>query len=434
MGKKPTRKELEQRVKTLEQEVAQLKALQMSSKEADEPLLELIEAVPDAVFLKDVQGRHLFVNKASEELMGLSRQKILGKTHYDLLPADLADFCARSDVETIKGAAATRLEEEMTDTEGNKHTFETIKVPFLNNLGEVAGLVGISRDITERKRAEEALRASEQRFRLLVETMNEGLATLDKDARFSYVNDRFCQMLGYARDELLGRLASDLHDETQKKILKEQFQRRRQGASDPYEITFLRKDGGEVFTVISPRPRFDADGSFEGSFAVVTDVTNLKKVEHDLRRREAELRAQSTHLQEVNTAMKVLLKQREEDKAELEENVLSHVKQLVAPYLERLRKTRLSSDQKALVGILEVNLDNITSPLVGHLSSKYLSLTPTEIRVADLVKEGKTNKEIADLLCISGNTVKFHRFNLRSKLGVRNQRINLRSYLMSLAK
>lgn len=113
---------------------------------------------------------------------------------------------------------------------------------------------------------------------------------------------------------------------------------------------------------------------------------------------------------------------------------MSHVKQLVAPYLERLKNTRLNNDQRGLVRVLEGNLDHIISPMAGNLSSKYRNLTPTEIRVADLVKEGKTNEEIGELLAIAKNTVKFHRFNLRTKLKVRNKRINLRSYLMSLTE
>jgi DNA-binding CsgD family transcriptional regulator len=163
------------------------------------------------------------------------------------------------------------------------------------------------------------------------------------------------------------------------------------------------------------------------------EITLRKKAEEALQKSNQELKANSQTLVELNTALKVLLQHREEDKKKFEENILSHVKQLVLPYLERLRNTRLNSDQRGLINVLETNLNNIITPMAGNLLSKYRDLTPTEIRIADLVKEGKTNDEIAGLLCISKNTVKFHRFNLRSKLGVRNKRINLRSYLMSLA-
>jgi DNA-binding CsgD family transcriptional regulator len=161
------------------------------------------------------------------------------------------------------------------------------------------------------------------------------------------------------------------------------------------------------------------------------EVEDRKKAEGQLRKREKELKAQSLHLQEVNTALKVLLKQREDDRKEFGEVVRSNVKELISPYLEQLKKGRLTSTQKALADILESNLGNIISPFISQLSSNYVNLTPTEIRVANLVKEGKTNKEIAALLYLSKNTILFHRHNIRTKLGLRKSKKNLRSHLLA---
>ncbi len=146
------------------------------------------------------------------------------------------------------------------------------------------------------------------------------------------------------------------------------------------------------------------------------------------------MKAQSLHLEEVNTALKVLLKQREADKKELGEVVMSNIKELIDPYLDRLKKSRLTSMQKTMVDILESNLDNIVSPFISRLSSKYINLTPTEIRVANLVKEGRTNKDIAELLYLSKNTILFHRQNIRTKLGLKKTKTNLRSHLLSYEK
>jgi DNA-binding CsgD family transcriptional regulator len=155
------------------------------------------------------------------------------------------------------------------------------------------------------------------------------------------------------------------------------------------------------------------------------------RAEKSLLRSQEELEAQSRHLEEVNTALKVLLKQRDQDKHELGENVLSNVKELVNPYLERLKKSRLSTDQATLVSILEANLNNIVSPFISKLSSKYFKLTPMEIRVANLIKAGRTSSEIAEMLFLSKNTVLFHRYNIRTKLGIKNTKTNLASHLLS---
>ena len=161
------------------------------------------------------------------------------------------------------------------------------------------------------------------------------------------------------------------------------------------------------------------------------EIDERKRAEKKLRKRETELKAQSHHLEEVITALKVLLKQREDDKKELGDNVLSNVKELVSPYLERLKNSRLNTHQKTLIDILDSNLSNMISPFISKLSSRYFNLTPMEVRVANLVKEGKTNKEISGILYISKNTVLFHRYNIRRKLGLKNKKINLRSPLLS---
>jgi DNA-binding CsgD family transcriptional regulator len=160
-------------------------------------------------------------------------------------------------------------------------------------------------------------------------------------------------------------------------------------------------------------------------------IDQCKHAEKTLQKKEKELKAQSHHLEEVNAALRVLLKQREEDKRELEDNVLLNVKEMVLPYVEKLNKGRLDADQLALLSILKSNVENIISPFINKLSSQFLNLTPREIRVAGLTKEGRTNKEMAELLSLSENTILFHRHNIRSKLGLKKQKINLRSYLSS---
>jgi DNA-binding CsgD family transcriptional regulator len=162
------------------------------------------------------------------------------------------------------------------------------------------------------------------------------------------------------------------------------------------------------------------------------DITELKRQEKALRRREREIEAKSRNLEEMNTALKVLLKQREQDQSEMEERVLDNIKHLVLPYIGKLKMGRLGEKERASIHVLESNLMSIISPFSQRLSSKFLNLTPKELQVANLVKEGRTSKEIAELLDVAPGTVSLYRNRIRKKLTVNGKKVNLQTYLASL--
>ena len=163
------------------------------------------------------------------------------------------------------------------------------------------------------------------------------------------------------------------------------------------------------------------------------DITALKLVEEALRESREELKEQKQSLEEANIALKVLIKQRENDKLELERNVLTNVKELVLPYVEKLKEIPLKPKNKTLVEIIENHLKDIISPLLQKFSNAQIILTPQEIKIVALIKDGKSSKEIAEILNISETTVNFHRKNLRKKFGLKNRQMNLRSYLISMS-
>jgi len=163
------------------------------------------------------------------------------------------------------------------------------------------------------------------------------------------------------------------------------------------------------------------------------EITALKLTEDALRKSQEELIEQKQSLEETNIAMKVLLKQREEDKLDLEKKVLNNVKDLILPYVEKLKNPRLNARDRTLVEIIDTHLQDIISPLLQRFTHANMLLTPQEMQVASLVKDGKTSKEIADVLNVSETTINFHRKNLRVKFGLTNQRTNLRSYLLSIS-
>jgi DNA-binding NarL/FixJ family response regulator len=166
--------------------------------------------------------------------------------------------------------------------------------------------------------------------------------------------------------------------------------------------------------------------------AVKQRTAELSDRNEALRKREAELKTQTKELEEVNSALRVLLKKREEDKTVLEDNILANVKKTIAPYLQKLQKSKLNHKQQAYLNIMTENIHDIVSPFIKELSSSYLRLSPSEIQVANLVKHGKTTKEIAAILNLSANTVMSHRYKIRRKLGMLQKKTNLYTFLQSL--
>ena len=156
------------------------------------------------------------------------------------------------------------------------------------------------------------------------------------------------------------------------------------------------------------------------------------KAEEELREREKDLALMNQELQEVNTALMVFLRKREEDRSELEDRITRNIKERILPYLKKLKTRGLDETSEELVNILDANLKDFASGFQRRLTNICLSITPMELRVADLVREGRTTKEIADLLNISTRAVEFHRMNLRKKLDLKHKKTNLRSFLLSM--
>ena len=158
----------------------------------------------------------------------------------------------------------------------------------------------------------------------LAETINDGLAMIDENMRLSYVNNRFCEIMGYSRDEVIGRSASDFLTEADKKIVTEQVAKRKAGKRDPYELAWIRKDGQKTFVLVSPRPIFASDGSFKGSIAVVTDITGRMRAEEKLlsTTQELEVRVQerTADLESVNKGLESEIAERKRVEKALRES------------------------------------------------------------------------------------------------------------------
>ena len=287
--------------------------------------------------------------------------------------------------------------------------------------------MGVGIDISDRKQAEKELRESEARFSKLSEATWEAIAIHDRGVLL-HANDQYYQMYGYEPAELLGKqtISITATPESVKTIRKHISS----AEAGPYEVIGMRKDGTEF--PIEIRGKMMEYSGKKVRVAAMRDITERKQAEKELMKRETELKIQSQHLQEVNSALKVLLRQREEDKKELQENIIANVEELVLPYLDKLSKVDFDDRHRAYINIIQSNLKDIISPFIDVLSSKLMRLTPTEIQVANFIKHGKTTKDMAEMLNLSVETIKFHRKNIRDKIGIKNKKANLRTQLLSI--
>lgn len=162
------------------------------------------------------------------------------------------------------------------------------------------------------------------------------------------------------------------------------------------------------------------------------NITPIMLAQEKLRQQEKELQHKTEKLEETNIALKVLLEHRDRDREQLEERIVANIRELALPYLEKLGDTSLSPRQRTLVDIAVNHLGDIVSSFLNRLSTVNLLLTPQEIEVATMVRQGKSSQEIADVLGVSVATVSFHRKKLRRKLGLSKNGVNLRTCLLSL--
>ncbi len=294
--------------------------------------------------------------------------------------------------------------------------------------------IGTHVDITKLKETEIELRESEEKFRSLVESAPFGLLIVGFRRRIEYFNPQFKTIFGYSKKELYNIdnwFKKAYPDESYRKKVKSiwdiAINQPNQSSPEPYQFNILSKSGDSKIV----RVKFV---SLREKSCLVTyeDITEIATAQEALEKREKELERKTVSLEEVNTALRVLLKRREEDKTELEEKVLFNMKDLVLPYIAKLEQSRLSENQKSFLTILKSNLNDIVSPFSRRLAASHLNLTPREVQVANLLKEDKITKEIAELLYMSESSVEFHRHNIRKKLGLVGKKINLRTYLQSL--
>jgi PAS domain S-box-containing protein len=249
-----------------------------------------------------------------------------------------------------------------------------------------------------------------------------------KNTELQYLgcNAAFEQSVGISKEDIIGKTVFDIMPHGIAQIHQQKdLQLMETNIVQVYEISSENAAGHEQDFLVFKAIFNNTDDSVGGLIGTSLDITERKKAEMELEQRSYELES-------ANTALRVLLKQVKESREEMEGKVLENLKNLVFPYLETLQDNLANTQQAEYIEVIQNNIKQITSSFTISLSSNFLGLSPREIQIADLVRQGRTNKESARVLNISINAVEFHRNNLRKKLGIQNQKINLRTYLLSM--
>jgi len=279
-------------------------------RESENTLNAIVNSTTAMIYIKDIEGKYLLVNRHFEEVFGVDNHELRGKDDHSLFTRDVADSVREND-RLVREAGRPVEFEEVVPHKGEDHIYISIKFPLRRSNGEIYAVCGISTDITERKRAQSELeetkrsleRLVDQRTAILldtnrrlqeeiterketasqlqrlIDTAREGIWIIDETGLTTFANPRMAEILGYDTSEMVGRPMFDFMTERRRADAARNLERRRQGISEDHDFEFRRKDGSVVWTLLSTSPVMDNKGRMIGALAMVTDITERKRAE-----------------------------------------------------------------------------------------------------------------------------------------------------------
>lgn len=408
-------------------------------KQRNEEILGILfENANDGILYVDNDGKIIDLNDRILEIFGYDleksksvKKKVIRKHYLDF--KIFSPEVMESIREYVKFISMGNLEPRM-EVEARRRDGTIIYLDVTTRLhkqnGEDREFISIVRDISDHKKMEKALRESEEKARILLNATSDMVMLLDREGVILDLNERYADRLQTQKDELIGsciwnRLS---YEKSTRQAFDLVF---RTGRSVRFEKEYR---GLWLDNIVYPILHTNQEVLMVAVFS--HDITRQKQAEQELRKHrdhfEELVKERTIELEETNAALKVLLQRREKDRKELEDRILSNVKEMITPYLENMKTTQMEIRQKVNLEIIEANLKEIISSFSHRLTSKYFNLTPAELQIANLIKYGRSTKDIAEHLNLSINTIKTHRSNIRNKLGICNKKTNLRSYLQSL--
>ncbi len=282
---------------------------------------------------------------------------------------------------------------------------------------------------------------SKEFYETLFENANDMVLYLNREGFITHANKKAEEIFGVKVNDIIGKHYNDSMGYSFPKgtvekamALSEQVLSRDQ-VKGTVEFDGLYSDGTPFSVEVTLIP-VKEDENTSGLLAIARDISKRKEAELRLKatynEMESKVTRRTSNLEQANIALKVLLKRREDDKVDLEEKMIMNIKELVLPYLAEMKNGGLKENQAFLADVMENNLNDIISSFTKTLSSQHYNLTLTEIRIANLIKQGRSTKEIAEHLKTSSRTIDNHRFRIRKKLGISKKKTNLAAYLLTL--
>ena len=283
-------------------DITERKRAEEALKQSEERYRRFIEDIDDAYVLVDIQeGNALFTNARCAELLGYTVEEIIGQPLDKFVPPEAMQEVAEQFAMVLEGEApVTQYETEVIDKQGIRIPVE-VSTKITEHEGRIAS-GAIIRDITERKRAEEALRESEERYRTILEDIEDGYYEVDIAGNFTFFNDPMCGIIGYSRDEMIGMNNRQYMDKQNAKRVYQAFNRAFTTGipSKEFGWEITRKDGAKRFIETSVSPIKNSKGEPIGFRGIVRDSTERKRAEEEIRQKSVELEQKNIDLERAS--------------------------------------------------------------------------------------------------------------------------------------
>jgi PAS domain S-box-containing protein len=402
----------------------------------------VLELTVDGIIVFDLEGYLVDVSEGFVDMIGYTKNELIGKHAADLIAVPI-DYFVELDSDTIinklrKFGFVENHETSYLKKDGSV-VFAEVNISSLkDDETKTIGYITAVRVVTDSKVDELKLRESEDFLRRVIYADPAYIFVKDRNGKYAVASKPVLEYFGQTSTEIIGKTNFDFVSTGKisindcEKLMKDDLEVINTGKElFISEESILSSDGSMKWFQTTKVPLVRG-GVADHILGVGVDITERKINFELLEKKETELAYKNQSLTDLNTALRVLVDKKDEDKTELEAKVVSSLKILVEPYLGKLEACCSSTKQKNFVEILKTNLKEVISPFSLNLVSGYVDLSSSEIQVAGLIKNGLRNKEIAELINISVETVSVHRKNIRKKLRISNTKINLYSYLKTL--